>query len=48
MQFETGNQTPVRAVRFAQHSAFATTTRNLGKTAVVSSHEAKNRADPST
>jgi hypothetical protein len=48
MQFETGDQTPLCAVRFAQHSTFATTTRNLSKTTVVDSHKTKNRADPHT
>jgi hypothetical protein len=41
MQFETRDQTPMRPVRFAQHSTFATTTRNLSKTAVVGSHNKK-------
>src|ERR1044072_3405084 len=45
MQFEARNQTPVRTVRFAQHPTFPTATRDLSKTAVVGSHEAKNRAD---
>jgi hypothetical protein len=45
MQFETGNQTPVRAIHFPQHSAFATTSRNLSKTTVIGSHKTKNRAD---
>jgi len=48
MQFKTWDQTPVRAVGFAQHATFTTTTRNLGKTAVVGSHETKNRAGPGT
>src|SRR5882724_4493877 len=45
MQFETWDQAPVRAVRLTQHSTFATTTRNLSKTAVIGSHKTKNRAD---
>ena len=48
MQFETRDETPVRAVHFAQHSTFAATARNLSKTAVVGSHKTKNRADPYT
>ena len=45
MQFETRDQTPVRAVRFAQRSAFTTATRNLSKTPIVGSHKTKDAAD---
>src|SRR5437667_5080094 len=45
MQLETRDQTSVRAIHFTQHSTFATTTRNLCKTAVIGSHKAKNRAN---
>src|SRR5206468_7979222 len=48
MQFKTRDQRPVRAVGFAQHATFTTTTRNLSKTAVVGSHKTKNRAGPGT
>ena len=48
MQLETRDQTSVRAVRFAQRSAFATATRNLSKTAIVASHKTKDAADPNT
>jgi hypothetical protein len=39
MQFETRDQTPVCAVRFAQRSAFTTATRNLSKTAHIAAHD---------
>jgi hypothetical protein len=48
MQFETRDQTPVRAVRFAQRSAFTTATRNLSKTPIVGSHKTKDAADAPT
>jgi hypothetical protein len=48
MQFETRDQTPARAVRFAQRSAFATATCNLSKTSIVGSHKTKDWADPHT
>jgi hypothetical protein len=48
MQFETRDQTPVRAVRFAQRSAFTTATRNLSKTPIVGSHETKDATDAHT
>jgi hypothetical protein len=46
MQFETRDQTPVRAVHFPQRSAFSTATRNLSKTPIVTSHKTKDAADP--
>jgi hypothetical protein len=46
MQFETRDQTPARAVRFARRSAFATATCNLSETSIVGSHKTKDWADP--
>src|SRR5215469_15344620 len=48
MQFEARDQTSVTTIGFAQRSTFTTVTRNLGKTAIVGSHKAKNRTDRRT
>src|ERR1700730_3352694 len=47
MRFENRDQTSDGAVHFTQPSTFATATRTLRKTAVVGSHETKNRVDAS-
>ena len=43
LQRKTWDETPLCAVRFAEHPPFAAATCNLGKTAIVGPHEAKDR-----